>query len=184
MRSRRRCHSAVAAATSLVARLERDRHGGLRDPDLTDDVGDPDEPDVVDERRRRDDPTDAPPDHPQLLRRGADDDRSLRHPVEREGIDDLAPVEEDPLHRRVDDEEQIALAAEIRNGVPRLPIEHRPGRHRRAHHQKHPRPVVDGGSKAVEVEAPAGRASARAGRGSARRRRPAPCSAARRRPDR
>ena len=83
---------------------------------------------------------------------------SLRHPVERERIDDLAAVEEDPLHRRVDDEEKVALAAELRDDVPRLPIEHRARRHRRAHHQEHARAIVDGGAEAVEVEAPAGRA--------------------------
>ena len=157
MTSRRCCHSAVAAGDVVVARLERNCHGRLCDADLTDDVGDADEPDVVDERSAARRPT-----RRATRSSAAPSTRSRRRPFappsrRARAVRRPRGRRRDPLHRRVDDEEQIALAAEIRDGAPRFAIEHRAGGHRRAHHQEHARPIGDG------------RAQTRRGRGSSRR---------------
>src|SRR5919109_314971 len=74
--------------------------------------------DVGDRLRRAGHPADAPADHAVLLRHGAHDDRALGHPLEADRVDERAPVEEEPLHCRVVDEEELTLAAEVANEAP------------------------------------------------------------------
>ena len=75
-------------------------------------------------------------------------------PSQPERVDERASVEEEAFHRRVVDQEEVALTAEVADGAPVVLVEVAAGRHRRAHEQEACRLGPDDPVESFAVEAP------------------------------
>ena len=144
----------VRGGEAVVREVEGGADADLRESARDEAVVDVHAGDVVCELARRDDPADAPRDHPLLERRRADRDRAVAHPVERGRVERLAPVEEDALVAGPVEEPEVALAAEPGDRLPLLAARDPAGREGRVVHEDGARAVRRGRRERVEVETP------------------------------
>ena len=134
--------------------FERNRNGVLGDADRHHHIGERDGDEVRHVAIRRHDPADPPADHAQFLRGRSDRDRALGHAGQGGRMNHLAAVEQEPLHRRIENEGEVAARAQLGNIVPVVPVEATARRHGRRHQKHGRRARADGGRERVEVEPP------------------------------
>jgi len=140
------CYVAEAEACGepVVGESERDTGADLVEAARHESVVDVDARDVVHELAGRDDPADAPRDHPLLERGAADRHRPVAHAVERSGMRDRASVEQHSFEAGPVEEPDVAFAADRRDRVPFLVARDPSGRERGFVDEDDARPGGDG----------------------------------------